>query len=153
MLKKKKILRFVKFYAKSGEVNTTPPIGPMLGQFPMDVKSFCNTFNNDTKDFDKGVLLKVILILYKDGTFNYEIKSSPLFFLLELASKVLQINNNFRNHKGILLNDIYLITLIKNKEYNFINIKYLFKNILKIAKKTKYKIIEKKDNVYYYIYI
>jgi ribosomal protein L11 len=153
MLKKKKILRFVKFYAKSGEVNTTPPIGPMLGQFPMDVKSFCNTFNNDTKDFDKGVLLKVILILYKDGTFNYEIKSSPLFFLLELASKILQINNNFRNHKGILLNDIYLITLIKNKEYNFINIKYLFKNILKIAKKTKYKIIEKKDNVYYYIYI
>jgi len=150
---KKKILRFVKFYAKAGEVNTTPPIGPMLGQFPMDVKSFCNVFNNDTKDFDKGVLLKVILILYKDGTFEYELKSSPLFFLLELSSKVLQINNNFRNHKGILLYDIYLITLIKNKEYNFINIKYLFKNILKLAKKNKYKLIEKFDKFYYYIYI
>ena len=60
-MKKKKILRFVKFYAKAGELNTTPPIGPMLGQFPIDVKSFCNAFNNDTKDFDKGVLLKVIL--------------------------------------------------------------------------------------------
>lgn len=145
MLKKKKVLRFVKFYAKAGEVNTTPPIGPMLGQFPMDVKSFCNTFNNDTKDFDKGVLLKVILVLYKDSTFDYEIKSSPLFFLLELSSKVLQINNNFRNHRGILLYDVYLITLIKNKEYNLINIKYLFKNILKTIKKNKYKIIEKLD--------
>lgn len=153
MLKKKKILRFVKFYAKAGEVNTTPPIGPMLGQFPMDVKSFCNTFNNDTKDFDKGVLLKVILVLYKDSTFDYEIKSSPLFFLLELSSKVLQINNNFRNHRGILLYDVYLITLIKNKEYNLINIKYLFKNILKTIKKNKYKIIEKLDETYYYIYI
>jgi ribosomal protein L11 len=153
MLKKKKIFRFVKFYAKAGEVNTTPPIGPMLGQFPMDVKSFCNTFNNDTKEFDKGVLLKVILILYKDSTFEYEIKSSPLFFLLELSSKILQINNNFRNHKGISLNDIFLITLIKNKEYNLINIKYLFRNILKIAKKNKYKIIEKIDDSYYYIYI
>ena len=125
----------------------------MLGQFPMDVKSFCNTFNNDTKDFDKGVLLKVILILYKDSTFDYEIKSSPLFFLLELSSKVLQINNNFRNHRGILLYDIYLITLIKNKEYNLINIKYLFKNILKTVKKNKYKIIEKLDETYYYLYI
>ena len=125
----------------------------MLGQFPMDVKSFCNTFNNDTKDFDKGVLLKVILILYKDSTFEYEIKSSPLFFLLELSSKVLQINNNFRNHRGISLYDIYLITLIKNKEYNLINIKYLYKNILKVAKKKKYKIIENYDKVYYYIYI
>ncbi len=153
MLKKKKVLRFVKFYAKAGEVNTTPPIGPMLGQFPMDVKSFCNTFNNDTKDFDKGVLLKVILVLYKDSTFDYEIKSSPLFFLLELSSKVLQINNNFRNHRGILLYDVYLITLIKNKEYNLINIKYLFKNILKTIKKNKYKIIEKLDETYYYLYI
>lgn len=139
MLKKKKILRFVKFYAKAGEINTTPPIGPMLGQFPMDVKSFCNTFNNDTKDFDKGVLLKVILILYKDGTFAYELKSSPLFFLLELSSKVLQINNNFRKHRGISLYDIYLITLIKNKEYNLIHIKYLYKNILKVAKKKNIK--------------
>ena len=153
MLKKKKIYRFVNFYIKSGEASTLPPIGTMLGQFPMDVKSFCNTFNNDTKDFDKGVLLKVILILYKDSTFEYKIKSSPLFFLLELSSKVLQINNNFRNHRGILLYDIYLITLIKNKEYNLINIKYLFKNILKTVKKNKYKIIEKLDETYYYLYI
>jgi len=152
-LKKKKILRFVNFYAKAGEVNTTPPIGPMLGQFPMDVKNFCNMFNNDTKDFDKGVLLKVSLILYKDGTFEYQIKDSPLFFLLELSSKVLQINNNFRNHRGISLYDIFLITLIKNKEYNLVNIKYLFKNILKMAKKSKYKIIEYEDNTYYYLYI
>ena len=153
MLKKKKILRFVKFYAKAGEVNTTPPIGPMLGQFPMDVKSFCNAFNNDTKDFDKGVLLKIILILYKDSSFEYEIKSSPLFFLLELSSKILQINYNFRNHRGISLYDIYLITLIKNKEYNLINIKYLLKNILKTVKKNKYKIIEKLDDKFYYLYI
>ena len=152
-MKKKKILRFVNFYAKAGEVNTTPPIGPMLGQFPMDVKAFCNMFNNDTKDYDKGVLLKVTLVLYKDGTFEYQIKDSPLFFLLELSSKILQINNNFRNHRGILLYDIFLITLIKNKEYNLVNIKYLFKNILKMAKKSKYKIIEYEDNIYYYLYI
>jgi len=152
-LKKKKILRFVNFYAKAGEVNTTPPIGPMLGQFPMDVKNFCNMFNNETKDFDKGVLLKVSLILYKDGTFEYQIKDSPLFFLLELSGKILQINNNFRNHRGISLYDIFLITLIKNKEYNLVNIKYLFKNILKMAKKSKYKIIEYEDNTYYYLYI
>jgi large subunit ribosomal protein L11 len=152
-LKQKKIFRFVKFYAKAGEVNTTPPIGPMLGQFPMDVKNFCNMFNNETKDFDKGVLLKVILTLYKDSTFEYEIKSSPLFFLLELSSKILQINYNYRNHRGISLYDMYLITLIKNKDYNLINIKYLFKTILKAAKKSKYKIIENLDKQYYYIYI
>jgi hypothetical protein len=73
--------------------------------------------------------------------------------LLELSSKLLQINYNFRNHKGISLYEIYLITLIKNKEYNLIYIKYLFKHILKMAKKNKYKIIENLDKNYYYIYI
>ena len=149
----KKIFRYIKFYIKAGEANTTPPIGPMLGQFPMDVKSFCNTFNNETKEFEKGVLLKVILTLYKDSTFDYKIKSSPLFFLMELSSKVLQINYNYRNHRGISLYDIYLMTLIKNQEYNLVNIKYLFKKILKSAKKSKYKIIENIDDNYYYIYI
>lgn len=153
MSKQKKIFRFVKFYAKAGEVSTTPPIGPMLGQFPMDVKGFCNAFNNDTKDFDKGVLLKVTLTLYKDSTFEYDIKSSPLFFLLELSSKVLQINHNFRNHRGISLYDIYLITLIKNKDYNMVNIKYLFKSILRMAKKNRYKIVENLDNEFYYMYV
>lgn len=149
----KKIFRYIKFYIKAGEANTTPPIGPMLGQFPMDVKSFCNIFNNETKEFEKGVLLKVILTLYKDSTFEYKIKSSPLFFLMELSSKVLQINYNYRNHRGISLYDIYLMTLIKNQEYNLVNIKYLFKKILKSAKKSKYKIIENIDDNYYYIYI
>jgi len=152
-LKNKKILRIVKFYAKAGELNNTPPIGPMLGQFPMDVKNFCSMFNNETKNYESGILLKVNLILYKNGTFTFETKISPLFFLFELASNVLQINNNYRNLKGILLYDLYLITLIKNKEYKYLNIKYLFKNILSAAKRNKYKIIENNNNYYYYIYV
>jgi len=143
----------VKFYARSGELSNNPPIGPMLGQFGLDVKSFCNVFNNETKEYENGVLLKVNLILYKNGNYTFDIKTSPLFFLFELGGNILDINNNYRNHKGILLYDLYLITLIKNKEYNLINVKYLFKNILKSAKKNKYKIIENIKNNNYYIYI
>jgi ribosomal protein L11 len=150
---KKKIFRYVSFYAKAGEVGTTPPIGPMLGQFPMDVKNFCNNFNNETKNYDKGVLLRVILTLYKDSTFEYKITSSPISFLFELAANVLQISNNYRKYKGVSLYNIYLITLIKNSEYKLINIKYMFKKILKAAKKGGYKIIEKSCEFYYYIYI
>jgi ribosomal protein L11 len=152
-LKNKKILRIVKFYAKAGELNNTPPIGPMLGQFPMDVKNFCNMFNSETKNFESGLLLKVNLTLYKNGTFIFETRMSPLFFLFELASNVLQIHNNYRNYKGILLYDLYLISLIKNKEHKFLNIRHLFKKILSAAKKNKYKIIENIYNNHYYIYL
>jgi len=70
-----------------------------------------------------------------------------------LASAVLDIEHNYRNHKGILLYNVYLITLIKNIEYKLINIKYLFRLILKEIKKNKYKIIEKFNEDYYYLYV
>jgi len=154
-LKDKKILRMIKFYARSGDLNNSPPIGPMLGQFPMDVKNFCTIFNTQTKEFDNGVLLKVILILYKNGSFTFTVKLSPLFFLLELGSTIIETPRKYEQNI-ISLYDIYLITLIKNKEYNLINIKYLFKKILRIAKKNKYKILEGLEeksfekNIYYF---
>jgi large subunit ribosomal protein L11 len=149
----KSLLRQVCFYAKAGDVNTTPPIGPMLSQHGIDVKLFCTMFNNETKNYDKGFLLKVILNIYKNNTFSYIIKSSPLFFLFELCAENLIMQNEYKKYKGITLYNIYLITLIKNLEYNLINIKFLFKKILKEAKKNGYKIIEKTCENYYYIYI
>lgn len=87
--------RQVSFYAKAGDVSITPPLGPMLTQHGFDVRSFCNMFNNETKNFDKGFLLKVILNIYKNNTFTYIIKSSPLFFLFELGSEILDIERNY----------------------------------------------------------
>lgn len=156
MALKKKVnvlTRQVSFYIKAGEANTTPPIGPLLSQHGIDVRQFCNMFNNETKDYEKGFLLKVILNVYKNNSFTYTIKSSPLFFLFELASEELEIKYNYRGHKGISLSNLYLITLIKNMEYNYIKIKNLFKVILKEAKKNRYKIIENITEDYYYLYV
>jgi large subunit ribosomal protein L11 len=147
------LLRQVSFYAKAGDVNTTPPIGPMLSQHGIDVKQFCTMFNNETKEYDKGFLVKVILNIYKNKSFSYIIKSSPLFFLFELACEYLDLRSYYRDYKVISLYNLYLITLIKNIEYNYINIKFLFKIILKEAKKNQYKILEKTEESYYYLYI
>ena len=111
---KKKILRILSFVAKAGEVSTAPPVGPLLGQFPIDVRSFSNAFNAETKKYDKGLLLKVVLKLYRDGSFDYKIKTPPLAFLLELSSINMPINYNFRKFRYIKLKDLYKITLIKN---------------------------------------
>lgn len=135
------ILRLVKFFIKAGEASNTPPIGPLLGQFPMDVRIFCNRFNKDTEKFDKGVLLYVFLILYKNGTFEYKIKTPPIFFLLELGSERIWIKRRKKKY-GITIVNVYKITLIKNIDYNFLNLRSLFVKILKEAKKSKYKILE-----------
>lgn len=150
---KKKILRKISFVAKAGEVSTAPPVGPLLGQFPIDVRSFSNAFNAETKKYDKGLLLKVIVILYKDGTFVYEIQTPPLSFLFELSSNNFIININLKKYKYISLVDLYKITIIKNKDFKFNNIKSLFFIIVKQARNLGYKIIEFSCKKYLYLYL
>jgi ribosomal protein L11 len=58
------LLRQVSFYAKAGDVNTSPPIGPLLSQHGIDVKQFSNLFNAETKNYDKGFLLKLNIFCY-----------------------------------------------------------------------------------------
>ena len=152
MSKQKKIFRFVKFLCKGGEVSTTPPIGPMLGQFPMDVKGFVMRLIMILKILIKVFYWRWLLTLYKDSTFEYEIKKFTFIFLLELSSKVLQINHNFRNHRGISFIWYIFNNINKNKDYNMVNIKYLLKNIIRMAK-NRYKIVENLDNEFYYMYV
>lgn len=87
--------RQVCFYARAADVSITPPLGPMLTQHGIDVKNFCTMFNNQTKKYEKGFLLKVILNIYKNNSFTFIIKSSPLFFLFELGSELLDFERNY----------------------------------------------------------
>ena len=112
----KKILRIISFVAKAGEVSTAPPVGRLLGQFPIDVRNFSNAFNAETKKYDKGLLVKVVLTLYKDSTFEYKIKTPSLSFLFELSAKNFIDEINIKRYKYISLLDLYKITLIKNRD-------------------------------------
>jgi hypothetical protein len=75
--------------------------------------------------------------------------------LLELGSELLNFEHNYWDYRGISLYNLYLITLIKNWEYNFVNLKILFKFIFKEAKRYQYVILEQdNDNDdYYYFYV
>ena len=149
----KKILRVISFVAKAGEVSTAPPVGPLLGQFPIDVRSFSNAFNAETNKYDKGLLVKVILVLYKDGTFVYTIKTPPLSFLFELCSHNLVANATLRRYKYISLIDLYKIAIIKNKDLNLKNLQTLFFMIIKQASNLGYRIVEKSCENFYYLYL
>jgi len=146
----KKILRIIAFYAKAGEVSTAPPVGPLLGQFPIDVRSFANAFNAETKKFDRGLLLRVILVLYKDGSFTYNIKTPPLSFLFELSSQSL-FSNSKRGFINII--DLYKIAILKQNEFDF-NLKEILFFLIKQAYNLNYKIIESSPcGNYYYLYL
>ena len=66
----------IKIVIAAGKATAGPPIGPTLSPYGINVPDFCNQFNEKTKE-DQGILTPVVLTIYKDRTFSFELKTPP----------------------------------------------------------------------------
>lgn len=76
----------VKLQIRAGEANPSPPIGPALGSRGINIVSFCNQFNEKTKNLTnikKGTILPTVINIYKDKSFDFTIKSPPASTLIK----------------------------------------------------------------------
>jgi large subunit ribosomal protein L11 len=83
----KEITGFVKLQVKGGQANPAPPIGPALGSKGVNIMEFCKQFNARTQD-KMGKVLPVVLTVYADKSFEFEIKTPPAAVQLMEASKI-----------------------------------------------------------------
>lgn len=83
----KEISGYLKLQIKGGAANPSPPVGPALGSKGLNIMEFCKQFNARTQD-KPGVLLPVLITMYKDKSFEFVIKTPPAPILLIEASKV-----------------------------------------------------------------
>jgi large subunit ribosomal protein L11 len=82
----KPIIGQVKLQVKGGQANPAPPVGPALGSKGVNIMQFCTMFNDQTKD-RMGLVLPVVITVYSDRTFSFEVKSPPAAVLLLKAAK------------------------------------------------------------------
>lgn len=84
MAVKKKIYGFIKLQIPGGQANPSPPVGPALGQRGVNIMEFCKAFNARTQD-QNGMILPVIITVYKDKSFSFIVKTPPAAVLLSKA--------------------------------------------------------------------
>jgi large subunit ribosomal protein L11 len=82
----KKIINYVKLQVPAGAANPSPPVGPALGQHGLNIMEFCKAFNAQTQDAEKGMPLPVVIAVYSDKSFTFEIKTPPASVLLMKAA-------------------------------------------------------------------
>jgi large subunit ribosomal protein L11 len=78
----KAIVGFIKLQIPAGKANPAPPIGPALGQKGLNIMEFCKSFNDRTKSFEVGMPVRASITAYSDRTFNFELKGSPVSYLI-----------------------------------------------------------------------
>lgn len=83
----KEVLVKIKLQASGGKATPAPPIGPALGQHGINIGQFVTQFNERTKDMN-GTTVPVVISLYADKSFTFEVKSPPAAVLLKQEAEV-----------------------------------------------------------------
>ena len=84
----KKIATVLKLQIPAGGANPSPPVGPALGQAGVNIMDFCNAFNTETKDAEKGLPLPVVISVYEDKSFTFIVKTPPAAVLIKKALNI-----------------------------------------------------------------
>ena len=83
----KEIVAQIKLQAPGGKATPAPPIGPALGQHGVNIGQFVSQFNDKTREMN-GTIVPVVITVYKDKSFTFEVKSPPAAVLLKKAAEV-----------------------------------------------------------------
>jgi large subunit ribosomal protein L11 len=84
----KKVTGYLKLQVPAGAANPSPPIGPALGQRGLNIMSFCKDFNSKTQQLEKGSPIPVIITIYQDKSFTFEMRTPPVSYFLKKAAKL-----------------------------------------------------------------
>ena len=82
-----KVIGIIKLQIPAGQANPAPPVGPALGQRGVNIMQFCKAFNAATQN-QAGMIIPVVISVYQDKSFTFEMKSPPAAVLLKKAAEI-----------------------------------------------------------------
>ena len=83
----------IKLQIPAGQATPAPPVGPALGQHGVNIMDFCKAFNAETQG-KEGMIIPVVISVYKDRTFSFITKSPPASILLKQAASIAKGSSN-----------------------------------------------------------
>ena len=83
----KKVKAILKLEIEAGKATPAPPVGPALGQHGVNIMAFVKDYNERTRA-QTGKIVPVVLTVYEDRSFSFELRTSPAAALIKQAAGV-----------------------------------------------------------------
>ncbi|MDD2450949.1 50S ribosomal protein L11 [Sulfurovum sp.] len=110
----KKIASKFKMIIAAGAANPSPPVGPALGQRGLNIMEFCKAFNEKSKDM-MGFKVPVIITVYSDKSFTFELKQPPASQLIMKAAGINKGSDNPLKNKIASISQAKLDEIVDQK--------------------------------------
>ena len=83
----KEIGSVIKLQIPAGKASPAPPVGPALGASGVNIMQFVKEFNDRTANLN-GMIIPVVITVYKDKSFEFITKEPPMAVLIKKAAKI-----------------------------------------------------------------
>jgi large subunit ribosomal protein L11 len=84
----KEVVARIKLQIVAGQASPAPPVGPALGQHSVNIMDFVRQFNEKTSRMEEGSIIPVVITVFKDKSFSFELKTPPASYLLKKAAGI-----------------------------------------------------------------
>jgi large subunit ribosomal protein L11 len=82
------IVALIKLQIEASQASPAPPVGPALGQHNVPIMDFVRQFNEKTSKMEPGTIVPVVISVFKNGRFTFEMKTPPAAYLLKKAAGI-----------------------------------------------------------------
>ena len=140
----KKVKAIVKLQIQAGKANPAPPIGPALAPHGVNIMAFCKDYNARTSS-RMGEIIPAEITIFQDGSFKFELKSSPAAVLLKKAAGIAKASANPKTEKvgQVTRAQLKEIAEIKFKDMNANDIEAAMRQLEGTARNMGLKVVEK----------
>ncbi|MCK4336438.1 MAG: 50S ribosomal protein L11 [Candidatus Aminicenantes bacterium] len=128
----KKVVAKIKLQIEAGQASPAPPVGPALGQHNVNIMDFVRQFNDKTGKMEDGMIVPVVISVFKDSSFTFIMKSPPASYLLKKAAGIAKGSGEPNKEKVGKVTEAQVeeIAKVKMVDLNAFNIEAA-KNIIK----------------------
>lgn len=121
------LIKVIPLLVPAQQAKMSGTIGPLLGQYSLNIMQFCKNFNEKTTIYESGLPIKANLTILKNNDFDILLKNPTTNFLI----------SNFTLNNTINITDVFKILIIKRDEIIKCYTISEFKSILSIIKERR----------------
>ena len=110
----KEISNIIKLQIEAGKATPAPPVGPALGSSGVNIMQFVKEFNDRTAN-QPGMIIPVVITVYKDKSFEFITKEPPMAVLIKQAAKIEKGSGKPNRDKVAKLNKAQVEEIAKKK--------------------------------------
>ncbi|NQV28478.1 MAG: 50S ribosomal protein L11 [Rhodopirellula sp.] len=115
----KQVTAKVKVQIPAGQATPAPPVGTALGPHGVNIGQFVQGFNERTRELN-GTIVPVVITIYNDRSFEFDVRSPPAAVLLKQYAQVAKGASNPRTDRvgSVTRDQILEIARIKKDDLN-----------------------------------